>query len=212
MAIDIPEQYQSLKTKLETIVKKTIIQYELTSSDYNPTINSTIIITCTCKNVLGNPISNKTLELFQNGTSVGTATTNANGVATFSYTFSNWDWHHFSCNGATLDLQATGMKQVKQSTNWTVLTYTLFVDESNRTAMLSFHSTSSMSMGTGTENYVINGFIPTKYRPKNNINVLIGRYSDILMWVWTNGSIGLSNLKGSTLQNYGTDGVAVWNF
>ena len=65
----------------------TIIQYELTLSDYEPKTGSTITVTCTCKNVLGNPISNKTVELFLNETSQGTATTNSNGVATWSITF-----------------------------------------------------------------------------------------------------------------------------
>lgn len=87
MTISIPEQYQSLKTKLETIVKKTIIQYELASSDYNPTIDSTITITCTCKNVLGNPVADKELTLMMNGIEQGTSTTNELGIATWSITF-----------------------------------------------------------------------------------------------------------------------------
>ena len=87
MTISIPEQYQSLKTKLETIVKRTIIQYELTSSDYSPNVGSTVTITCTCKDILGNPIPNKELELMLNGGSEGTSTTNENGIATWSKTF-----------------------------------------------------------------------------------------------------------------------------
>lgn len=75
------------KAPLKDILGRAYYQYELSSSNYNPNVNSTITITCTCKNVLGNPVSNKTLELFQNGTSVGTATTNANGIATWSITF-----------------------------------------------------------------------------------------------------------------------------
>lgn len=62
-------------------------RYDLTLSDYNPKTGSMITVTCTCKNVFGNLVSNKTVELFLNGTSQGTATTNSNGVATWSITF-----------------------------------------------------------------------------------------------------------------------------
>lgn len=75
------------KVPLGDILGSAYYRYELTSSDYNPTIDSTITITCTCKNVLGNPIANKTLELMMNGVSQGTSTTNANGIATWSITF-----------------------------------------------------------------------------------------------------------------------------
>ena len=71
---------------LSDILGSAYYRYELTSSDYNPTIDSTITITCTCKNILGNPIANKTLELMMNGVSQGTSTTNANGIATWSIT------------------------------------------------------------------------------------------------------------------------------
>ena len=62
-------------------------RYDLTLSDYEPKTASTITVTCTVKNVFGSNVQNKTVELFLNGTSQGTATTNANGVATWSITF-----------------------------------------------------------------------------------------------------------------------------
>ena len=78
------------KVPSEKLVKNTIdgfVQYELSSSDYNPNVGSTITITCTCKDILGNPIPNKELELMLNGGSAGTSTTNENGIATWSNTF-----------------------------------------------------------------------------------------------------------------------------
>lgn len=87
-------------------------RYEMTASNYNPTIDSTITISVIVKNVFGNPVENKSLTLYNNGSSVGSATTNSSGVATWSVTLSDWDWHHFSCNGATLELKANGWKVV----------------------------------------------------------------------------------------------------
>ena len=62
-------------------------RYDLTLSDYEPKTGSTITVTCKVTNVFGSNVQNKTVELFLNGTSQGTATTNANGVATWSITF-----------------------------------------------------------------------------------------------------------------------------
>ena len=123
MTTSIPEQYQSLKTKLETIVKKTMIQYELSSSDYNPNVGSTITITCTCKNILGNPIPNKTLELMMNGVSQGTSTTNANGIATWTLTFGGCGNKHFYIGNATLDFVVTGWKLVETKASGKVKVY-----------------------------------------------------------------------------------------
>ena len=97
---------------LSDILGSAYYRYELTSSDYNPKIDSTITITCTCKNVLGNPIANKTLELMMNGVSQGTSTTNANGIATWSITLGAWGNKHFYIGNATLDLMVTGWKQI----------------------------------------------------------------------------------------------------
>lgn len=61
-----------------------IINYELVSSDYNPNIDDTITLTCTCTNYAGQPIANKQLTLYHNGSSVSTATTNNNGIASWN--------------------------------------------------------------------------------------------------------------------------------
>lgn len=69
---------------LSDILGSAYYRYELTSSDYNPNVNSDISLTCTCKNVLGNPIADKGITLYKNGSSSETSTTNANGIATFT--------------------------------------------------------------------------------------------------------------------------------
>ena len=159
MAISIPEQYQSLKTKLETIVKKTIIQYELTSSNYNPTINSTITITCTCKNVLGNPIANKTVELFQNGTSVGTATTNANGIATWTITCDNWGIQHFNVENKSIDVRVTGYIQTSANNGM----YTIY--EYEYRVGLRIHIPTDINFTNGIK-IINNQHIPHRLAPR----------------------------------------------
>ena len=96
---------------LSDILGNAYYRYELSSSNYNPNIDSNITITCTCKNVLGNPIANKTLELMMNGVSQGTATTNANGIATWTITCSNWGIQHFNVENKSIDVRVTGYIQ-----------------------------------------------------------------------------------------------------
>ena len=55
------------KVPLGDILGSAYYHYDLSSSDYNPNVGSTITITCTCKNILGNPIPNKELTIMMNG-------------------------------------------------------------------------------------------------------------------------------------------------
>ena len=106
------------KVPLGDILGRAYYRYELSSSNYNPHINGTITITCICKNIRGNPIADKELELMMNGVSQGTSTTNENGIATWSITFDDWGNKHFYIGNATLDLVVTGWKQIaKYSSN-----------------------------------------------------------------------------------------------
>ena len=106
------------KVPLKDILGRAYYHYELSSSNYNPHIDETITITCTCKNILGNPIPNKELTLMMNGVEQGTSTTNELGIATWSITFGDWGNKHFYIGNATLDLVVTGWKLIaKYSTD-----------------------------------------------------------------------------------------------
>lgn len=105
------------KVPLKDILGRAYYQYELSSSNYNPTIDSTITITCTCKNILGNPIPNKELTLMMNGIEQGTETTNELGIATWNITFNDWGNKHFYIENATLDLIVTGWKTINTYQN-----------------------------------------------------------------------------------------------
>ena len=74
---------------ISSILGYAYFRYDLTASNYNPTIDSTITITCTVKSVFGNPVSGRELILFNDDGSIGTQTTNSNGVAT---------WENVPCN------------------------------------------------------------------------------------------------------------------
>lgn len=63
--------------------------YEITPSNYNPSINDTITITCTVTDVFDQLAKNKTLTLYENDQSKGSKTTNDNGVCTWTIDCTN---------------------------------------------------------------------------------------------------------------------------
>lgn len=83
----------SKKIKVEDIMGDNFYVYNLESSNNNPSLNASITITCTVKNIYGDNVANKTLTLYKDGSSYGTATTNSNGVAT---------WSNISCSNGGL--------------------------------------------------------------------------------------------------------------
>lgn len=82
----------------------------LEPNNYNPQIDDEITITCTVQDVYGDPVANKSVTLYQDGTSEGTETTDNTGAATWTITFSDWDVHHFNVANATIELSAKGCK------------------------------------------------------------------------------------------------------
>ncbi|AMK16335.1 hypothetical protein [Methanobrevibacter olleyae] len=55
-------------------------QYNLVSNNYNPVIDSSIILTCTVTDILGNPVPNESVVLYKNGSSLGNNITNTKNI------------------------------------------------------------------------------------------------------------------------------------
>ena len=149
------------KVPLGDILGRAYYHYELSSSNYNPHINETITITCTCKNILGNPVANKELTLMMNGIEQGTSTTNELGIATWSNKLGDWGNKHFHIGNATLDLTVTGWKHIaKYSTN----RITLYSD--GKWGMVVINGRWSNS----TTGEVVLGIIDSEYSPFSNVS------------------------------------------
>ena len=102
-----------------------IVKYELSASNYNPTIDSSVTITVKAVNQLGNSMSNHTFDMalpYTPGTQQDyvTLTTNSSGVATYSYTCSDWGVCGFSVGPYTCFINVTGWKTYTDSTNYVV--------------------------------------------------------------------------------------------
>lgn len=155
------------KVPLKDILQNAYFEYELTSSNYNPLIDTTITITCTCKNVLGNPIADKELELYQNGTSQGSATTNANGIATWTLTMSNWGTQDIQVENQTISVNVTGFKS-KSMWNGT-----LYYDNEKVQYVLNQTGSGTYNASTWTDSGAFD-VVPSSLRPQRPIYSTIG--------------------------------------
>ena len=120
--------------------------YELSSSHNNPPIDSTVTLTCKVTNVFGNNVANKTLTLYNNGVSLGTATTNANGEANWSYTFTDWSNYIFTCKSASLNLQAKGWRTAYEDTSY-------LVKYTDKLVSVTLHTTTASTIDTTYREY-----------------------------------------------------------
>ena len=176
------------KVPLGDILGRAYYQYELSSSNYNPHIDETITITCTCKNILGNPIPNKELTLMMNGVEQGTSTTNANGIATWRITFDDWGNKHFYIGNATLDLVVTGWKQIaKYSTD------RIRLHSDGKWGMVVMNGTWSNS----TTGEVVLGTIDSEYSPSTNVSTNYSYGSNSYQPVYTKGTNICINRSGT---------------
>ena len=176
------------KVPLGDILGRAYYQYELSSSNYNPHIYETITITCTCKNILGNPIPNKELTLMMNGVEQGTKITNELGIATWSIKFSDWGNKHFHIGNATLDLTVTGWKQIaKSSTN----RITLYSD--GKWGMVEISGRWSNS----TTGEVVLGTINSEYSPFSNVSTNYTYDLNSYQAVYTKGTNICINRNGT---------------
>ena len=177
--------------------------YQLYASDYNPTIDTDITVSCKCTDITGSAVSGKSLTLYKNGTSVSSSITNNDGVASWTITMNDWDKHHFNVMNQSLQLQAKGFKLTTTKTN-NVITYKHYVDESIRTCIITISSNSNFSIANG-EQYTFNSLIPSRYAPKNNIYCDVNRNRNISFYCWSDGTGGLynSNTTTQTAQSVG---------
>ena len=220
MTIYIPKQYQSLKTKLETIVKKTTIQYSLIASNYNPTIDSTVTVTITVTDSNGDALEGIDVTVTAskgnftqlNGTNITnassvTGTTNNNGQFTLTYSCTEWGLITFSANNKTTQVNVTGFKQISTYASGF---YTLSVDGSKRLAKLRV-SISSTNIASG-ESYLQSGFVSSTYRPNGNMVGFVTRQQNVEVVISNSGGVSIYNPTSNTISNFTGTTTVYWDY
>ena len=196
--------------------------YEITNieaSDYNPSIDEDITVTITVNDVYGDAISDESVTVTAsegnftqlNGSDITasdsvTGTTNSSGQFTLTYTCSEWGIINFSANNMYNQIKVTGARKVLNN-----ITYSLWVDESTKTAAI-LGKRSGVTIGVG-DGFNYNDFkIPSKYRPSTNSFVPIGRTTPgIINYIWVDGTVGIYN-NGSQMTNYDLNFRHEWYF
>ena len=146
------------KIPIKDLLGRAYYRYELQSTHYNTTPSQTdITITCTVKNIFGNPVNNKEITLYYKNDIQGTATTNANGIATWTVGNLEYGINQFRVENATIIINARGWE------TQTINNGTLYINKELRLCHLRY----SRTFNSGQQNtlYEWGQQIPSGYRP-----------------------------------------------
>lgn len=87
--------------------------YSLSSSDYNPKIDTNVTITVKATNYANSPIASHSVVLTLPNATTTTLTTNSNGIATYTYSCSTWGMKTFSAGDSNIQINVVGWKVIE---------------------------------------------------------------------------------------------------
>ena len=196
---------ETLSIDSEDVLGTNYIVTSLTVSNYNPTINSTVTVTVTLKDVYNDPVvGEEVLVTASDGTftqlngsnitaaSSVTGTTNNNGQFTLTYACSEWGLITFSANTENIQIRVNGWKQVATKAVSGV-TYTITVNGQGL-AKLSV-TCSNVSLASGASHEATN-WIPSAYLPSTLPGIVLTQRSvanNILIYFFATGAVGVNN-------------------
>lgn len=138
MAINCVEIVNWLKTWFTP--KDEDYNYDLTLSNYNPTISSIITLSVYVTDGNDDPVTNHPIPIYVDGTYSSTITTDNMGAASFSYTCSHAGQVFFSAsNKRTITAQVSGWKEV------TLTNGKLYVNQRERICELHFSKSHNLT-------------------------------------------------------------------
>lgn len=179
----------------------------ITASEYNPTIDSTVTVTITVKDVYDDPVENKYVTITCNigkftklnnqtisDTQSVTAQTDSNGEISLTYTCSEWGLVTFSANNTSTQVNVQGWRKITSGTGQ------LWVNNATKTAAFYFTRT-----GAITSEISYADAIPSGYRPYSYVRMIAhnSTSSVIKLGVESNGTVRL------TSSSYGSTSVSV---
>ena len=147
-----------------------IRNYDLNCSDYNPNIDSEVVVTVTVTNQSGNPVSGESVTVNASegnftkyngstitGASSYTGTTNSSGQFTLTYACSEWGLITFVANNKTAQIKVEGWRTIINDTN-------LEFKINGTFAEARVHTDGKVSATTDFK--TIENWIPSQYAPK----------------------------------------------
>ena len=135
----------NIQTRLENLISErfsgTYQNIDISCSTYNPTIDTSVTITITVTDQNDDPISGFTVPLKIDGTSITGITTNSSGVATHTYTCTEWGNHKISVKNTSAFINVTGWRTITHTN------YKLFINGAERLCEIRYYRPGT-SIGT----------------------------------------------------------------
>ena len=172
-----------------------VVNIDLTTYTPRAKIGDTVTIRAKATDINGDIIKNKELTLLKNGASPSNQYTNNQGVATWTVSMTESGAIDFSVNEEHVFVDVTGFEFVKSDTNHH---YNLYVDKLRRVARVNLSFSSDNVAGGSLSEYEITSFVPSEYCPAHNIIRPATRDGKIYCYIWSGGTIGVSNGTSST--------------
>ena len=163
----------NIQTRLENLISErftgTYQNIDISCSDYNPTIDTNVTITITVTDQNDDPISGFTVPLKIDGTSISGITTNSSGVATYTYTCTEWGNHKISVKSVSTFINVTGWKEIALTNG------TLWVNGAER--ICEAHFSKSTEFGAANSwTYVATESEIANYPPKSSASNISQHY------------------------------------
>lgn len=168
----------------------------ISASDYNPTIDGTVTLTVTLKDVYGDVVSGEEVTVTCSagtftglngstitGTTSVTGTTNASGQFTLTYSCTVWGLITILAGNSSTQIKVGGWKTI------TLTNGTLYVNGETRVCELHYSKTNVAFSSADTWTFVETVSQIANYPPVDNNNYYINANPNILTRVYASGSI-----------------------
>ena len=178
----------------EELLGDNYLNIDIACSSYNPTIDGTVTVTVTVKDVYGDAVSGEEVTVTASegnftayngtaitGASTHTGTTDSNGQFTLTYTASVWGLITFTAPNVSTQIKVKGYKTVSLTNG------TLYYDDEKAMAVLQYHSTITWNVDDWTSLGTVFANVPTGLRPSNNV-FAITRDNRLFVRVKTDGN------------------------
>lgn len=177
---------------ISDILGSAYYRIELTASSYNVTIDGTVTLTCTVKNIFGQAVSGYEVQLYKNGTSLGSSyngITNNQGIVTFTYTCSTWGLIDFSIKDVHCQVNVKGFKIVTDTNQ----DYYLGED----IVHLYMHYNNSLTATTSWKDF--GRVVPSTIAPSDN-TPFMEQYGAVILRVKSDGILTYRSITGSSVN------------
>ena len=184
-----------------------LYDYQIYANNYNPTIDGNVIITVKVTNrATGNPVVGVSVPVLKNNESWQSGTTGVNGTFSLSYTCDSWGLTTFSANTANIQINTTGTKLIKQSTNGVLKLYR----NDNVMTLTCISTNNDISFPTTWTDYSA-GFVPSQYRPKASMVEYNVVRMDTFWVVNPNGDVSKRTTSSSQVNNINSYTIFTWS-